>query len=580
MPAQRLQLHRPAGTGGRGPRAVLPRAALALAALTLMAPALLARPAGRADAAGSAGPRLAWSTPRPAASPPPLAYAAAAYDPYTASVVVFGGRLPDGTLSDTTWVWDGSTWKSFPKAGPPAREMASMAFDPISPSMSQLILFGGQDQSGKLLDDTWAWNGYTWSVPTSQNRPPAREGAALSYAGDGQLVLFGGTGYAPQAAPTAGGTSDQPGSDETALSDTWTWTAQGWSPANVSVAPPMRSGATLSYSGSRTGAVLFGGEATPASSALPRVLSDTWTWSGSAWTRAKPAASPPGRYGAVSDYLAAAGGPVVTGGAGTGGGDLADTWAWTGSTWVRATVTGSPPPRAGAAGATDTPTGDLVVYGGTGGGGATLGDTGRLGAAPPATPPTTARPPATTTTVAPHPVPTRGTPPARHATSPPTTVHRPVPPATSHPAVTAAPKATPTGPLVLETSLQTVRRGHPFRVSGGGFSPGSVVTISFHSAGTVLGQATADQQGWFTRAVSVPAGATPGLHHVEARGTGADRKPAVLTASVYVLAPAAHKGTAVATALALVILAVLIPVATYLAMAGAGVWRRRRSAGN
>ena len=38
------------------------------------------------------------------------------------------------------------------------RDYASMAYDPAT---GQLVLFGGYD--GGFLDDTWTWNGTTWT---------------------------------------------------------------------------------------------------------------------------------------------------------------------------------------------------------------------------------------------------------------------------------------------------------------------------------------------------------------------------------------------------------------------------------
>ena len=63
-----------------------------------------------------------------------------------------------------------------------------MAYDP---GTGQLVLFGGYD--GGFLDDTWTWNGSTWTQMTPATSPPARDSASMAYdPGTGQLVLFGG----------------------------------------------------------------------------------------------------------------------------------------------------------------------------------------------------------------------------------------------------------------------------------------------------------------------------------------------------------------------------------------------------
>lgn len=544
-------------------RAFVP-AAVALAAL-----ALAAGPG--AEAAAAKPPALVWSTSRPAVHPPPLEYAAAAYDADTASVVLFGGRMADGTLSSTTWVWNGTVWHSYSYSGsgPSARELASMAFDP---ALHRLILFGGQDAERHLLDHTWAWNGRVWIQQQGGTAPPRREAAAFAYAGNGALLLFGGTGYAssPPAPSTTTTTLSPNQSDnapQVALADTWTWNGS-WQPAPGG--PSARSGASLSWDQANGTAVLFGGESTPAAEAVPRLLDDTWTWNGSSWSHAKPAASPPARFGAVSDFLGPAGGPLLTGGSGPNG-DLADAWAWTGTTWVQAAVAGSPPPRAGGAGAAFVPNGGMLVFGGTGGGGATLGDTGLLSAAPavPSTPTSRAAPattPARTTPTTVAKAVTRSTPPTSAARTHLVPARPPV-------SAVAGPA---TGALQVRSDGHALRRGHAFGVAGGGYAPGAVVTITFHSTPAVLGTAVTGRDGWFDRTVSVPEGAAPGVHHVLATGRGPSGGTVTLVATVFVVVPG-RPGTALTTTLSLVSLAILIPVAAYLAMAGAGVWRRRRT---
>ncbi|MGH9057409.1 MAG: kelch repeat-containing protein, partial [Acidimicrobiales bacterium] len=197
--------------------------------------------------------QTSWSAVSPPVSPPALAYASAAYDSDNNTVVVFGGQEPGGALSNDTWVWNGSTWTDSPGSRqfspPPARQMASMAFDP---KLHQLILFGGQGAGGQLLGGTWAWNGLSWVAEGGQRvnpSPSPREGAAIAYDGAGDLVLFGGTGVAQPTsqAPTSLGTTttdagtttsttapgdqNEPGAgsgQKVALGDTWLWTDSGW----------------------------------------------------------------------------------------------------------------------------------------------------------------------------------------------------------------------------------------------------------------------------------------------------------------------------------------------------------------
>jgi hypothetical protein len=83
-----------------------------------------------------------------------------AYDPATATVLLFGGisgdrapasaMLPVTALGDT-WSWNGTTWtKLSPATSPAARYGASMAYDPATEAM---LLFG--DGYRQELNDTW-----------------------------------------------------------------------------------------------------------------------------------------------------------------------------------------------------------------------------------------------------------------------------------------------------------------------------------------------------------------------------------------------------------------------------------------
>jgi hypothetical protein len=65
---------------------------------------------------------------------------------------LFGGYYFRGVYGDT-WTWNGTTWtKQAPAASPPAREVASMAFDAAT---GTVVLFGCYN--GSFLSDTWAW---------------------------------------------------------------------------------------------------------------------------------------------------------------------------------------------------------------------------------------------------------------------------------------------------------------------------------------------------------------------------------------------------------------------------------------
>jgi hypothetical protein len=116
--------------------------------------------------------------------------------------------------------------------------------------------------------------------------------------------------------------------------------------------------------------VLFGGLFSPEN--LP---ADTWVWTGTTWSQASPATSPPGRvYGAMA-FDSATNQLVLFGGCcDNGGNDLGDTWIWTGSTWSQLGFCATPSAREFAALAFEPSGGRLILFGGDQSG-LDLGDT-------------------------------------------------------------------------------------------------------------------------------------------------------------------------------------------------------------
>ena len=93
-----------------------------------------------------------------------------AYDPATGQLVLFGGYERRRYLDDT-WTWNGTTWtQQSPATSPPARDGASMAYDP---GTGQLVLFGGYGTRHSLYNDTWTWNGTTWTAAVPGHQPTA-----------------------------------------------------------------------------------------------------------------------------------------------------------------------------------------------------------------------------------------------------------------------------------------------------------------------------------------------------------------------------------------------------------------------
>ena len=86
------------------------------------------------------------------------------YYPQRAAVVLFGGVDSNGSLLNDTWEWNGTSWVSIGSHTAPAARMGhAMSYDPGEGSTplrghwGEIILFGGESASGLKLGDTWAY---------------------------------------------------------------------------------------------------------------------------------------------------------------------------------------------------------------------------------------------------------------------------------------------------------------------------------------------------------------------------------------------------------------------------------------
>ena len=250
--------------------------------------------------------RSGWTQLFPPTSPSPRGGAGTAYDPTTGTVVLFGGlNQTDGSVFGDTWIWDGVTWtQQFPPASPAARAVNhSMVYDPITktvllfggfgaynedyggvafgdtwewngtkkiwtkkfPSSSpsprttplaydpltrSVVLFGGANGGGDCCrtyyNDTWTWDGFSWTQRFPVVSPPVRTSQSMAYDDNlGAVVVFGGFSIPGQG-----------------LNDTWALTGTTWKPLKVSNAPSPRFGSDMDFDPLTDGLLLFGGELT------------------------------------------------------------------------------------------------------------------------------------------------------------------------------------------------------------------------------------------------------------------------------------------------------------------------------
>ncbi len=140
-----------------------------------------------------------WSQQHPQVSPSPRDSMCAAFDSDSGQFIAFGGQGNDtnGEPIDLneTWNWTGTTWAQLlPALTPPAGE-CSMTYDPARKMI--LMLAAGATTGGN--SQTWAWNGTNWSHladPPAVVNPVgfafnADTGEDMTYAGQGTCTTLG-----------------------------------------------------------------------------------------------------------------------------------------------------------------------------------------------------------------------------------------------------------------------------------------------------------------------------------------------------------------------------------------------------
>jgi hypothetical protein len=235
-------------------------------------------------------------------------------------LLLFGGYTIPDTLDDT-WSFDGTSWTELtPNAFPPGRGFATMAtLD------DRVVLFGGQvSAAGPILNDTWAFDGSMWTQIQTKTSPPVRTQAAMAAVG-GHLVLFGGLD-----------------SSQHALGDTWMFDGSDWTRLTTTTFPPL-SYASVAPLGDTV--ILFGG--------LSHVgidttfVSETWTLRGADWSDLSIETQPSPR---VFESMATIPGDAAillfSGNENVDADELLnDTWTFDGEAWSALSVANSPAPR-------------------------------------------------------------------------------------------------------------------------------------------------------------------------------------------------------------------------------------------
>lgn len=270
-------------------------------------------------------------------------FSPAAYDSARSVTVSFGSK--SAARDDVTSEWDGTTMRR-PSVmdAPTAREGHVLGFDEAN---GVTVLFGGFEGFGVLRNDTWTWDGTTWTqvLPGSKTMGPGlRYSAAAAYdSARDVLVMFGGRNLLR-------------------LNDLWEWNGTTWTQRFGFPTPDPRSRHAMAFDSNRNVTVMFGGF-TNARNA------ETWEWNGTSWTKRNldPGERPTGRYLHAMAFDSVRNVTVLFGGY-TGQID-GGTWEYNGSRWTQIEVEGdAPTPRVGHGMAFDEARGVVVLFGGYDGG--------------------------------------------------------------------------------------------------------------------------------------------------------------------------------------------------------------------
>jgi hypothetical protein len=201
-----------------------------------------------------------WTLAHPAASPAGRFGASSAYDPQTKSVVLFGGRLEDGTPIHDTWSWDGTTWVDLDSGagGPPPGLGSDMAWDPAT---EQMVLV---TSSGVISDpaETWIWAGTHWTHPSGAVLPAGADYSPMSFDPVSKSLLAVGCCVGPP--PSTG-----------AANTTWRWSGTAWILLPTPTVAPV-NGSTMNLDPATNRLVLCA-----CASTLPQP--EFWAWNGKGW---------------------------------------------------------------------------------------------------------------------------------------------------------------------------------------------------------------------------------------------------------------------------------------------------------
>ena len=191
-----------------------------------------------------------WTQLSPATSPPAKFYMDIVFDSVRGVYVMYGGNATfTAPGTNQTWEFDGTDWaQKFPANNPGNLGLHAMAFDSVR---NKVVLYGGMPGGNPIVDSnqTWEYDGINWTRRFPATNPGQREACSMCFhAGIGKTILFGGVN-ATSGAPF-------PVDND----KTWAWDGTNWTELTITgTRPPARERARLAYDSLREVCVLVGG---------------------------------------------------------------------------------------------------------------------------------------------------------------------------------------------------------------------------------------------------------------------------------------------------------------------------------
>jgi hypothetical protein len=253
-----------------------------------------------------------WELLSPAASPSPRAGHGMACEPVSGNVILFGGdtgAFPNG-VSNQTWSWNGATWTQLqPATSPPVSAGIELVFDN---ARGVFVTFGSMNTSafgGASANRTWEFDGTTWTQVFPTGTPGGLGNYGMAYdLVRSRTVLYGGV--ANSMFPIA-------------ANGTWEYDGTQWYPVATAASPGPLERPAMCFHALANRTVLFGGIDPQTGGTDTTWLYDGTNWSAAAISGARPAP----RTGAKLAYDSARGVCVLTGGLNPStGAAIVDTW--------------------------------------------------------------------------------------------------------------------------------------------------------------------------------------------------------------------------------------------------------------